>query len=203
MRSNGRQRTAIGWVIGGALVALLGVAGLDALRSSDREPTAAPSPSEVATTTETQTAADATGTIAGPDLNEAAVEYSARAAEICQAANARLNATELVGAPSDTEQAAASMAVARIAEDALSQLWALSPPEASREGVNQVLTLMKYEIVALRQWAAALAAGKTARAETLGMERVHLTHSKDLVIRELALRSRGINLFGCPISLPA
>ena len=128
MRRTRPQRALVTWVIPGAIVALLVVAGVDAIRSSDREPTAAPSPTEVAT--ETQSAAGATGTGAGPDVSEAAAEYSARAAEICQTANARLTATELRGAPSDTEQAAARMAVARIAENALSQLWALSPPEA-------------------------------------------------------------------------
>ena len=127
-------------------------------------------------------------------------EYIAQADAICQAATDRFDAavpeldgTELDG--TELEVAAAwSEAAARFSEEALAELRALPPPKAHRARLNEFYSLLEKQTDVLRQVAAAASAGDTARVETLGLERIRLTHQKD---------SLEPGLQWCPVALPA
>jgi hypothetical protein len=123
-------------------------------------------------------------------------EYIAQANEICRAANGSFDSENFP--PRGLEVAEIAEARARIEDEALAELRALPQPEADRalleEGFYQVV---EQEIYAHRALAAAIRAGNDARRYLLGLERVHLTHQRDLFTYWYGLAG------GCPLALPA
>jgi hypothetical protein len=123
-------------------------------------------------------------------------EYIAQANEICRAANGSFDSENFPAR--GLEVAEIAEARARIEEEALAQLRSLPQPEADRalleEGFYQVV---EQEIYAHRALAAAIRAGNDARRYLLGLERVHLTHQRDLFTYWYGLAG------GCPLDLPA
>ncbi len=124
-------------------------------------------------------------------------EYIAQANTICSAASDRLDAAVGWGGTELGDWAAFAEAAARIEEEALAELRALPQPEADRALLEEAFyPVVEQEIDALHGWAAAAAAGDTARAWLLSTERVHLTHQRDAFLI-------GYGLGWCPVPLPA
>jgi hypothetical protein len=128
-------------------------------------------------------------------------EYIEQAIGICAAASARFEiaAEEFVWTDAEEwtlqKEAAWSETAARISEEALVELRALSPPEADQGRFHEILSLMQQQTDVLRQIAEAATAGDAELVQTLSHERVDLTHRKDAIA--------GPDLGYCPVGLPA
>jgi hypothetical protein len=117
-------------------------------------------------------------------------EYIAQASAICGAANDEWR----LGNLTPPEE---SLRAARIEKEALAQLRALPQPEGDRALLEEAFySVVEDEIDAIREYAVAAAAGDTARALLVGMERVHLTHQRGNF-------AFGYGLGSCPMDLPA
>jgi hypothetical protein len=129
----------------------------------------------------------------------------ARADAICTAATARFRAAEPKPGTELEAEFAWSKAAARASEKALAKLRALRAPEADRDRVTNVLSLMERQTDSLRELAAAASAGDRARVQVLSMDGIRRTHEKDELVYRLAALW-GVDpeaLYGRPVSLPA
>jgi hypothetical protein len=187
------------WLVVGGVVAVLVIAGVDALRSALSESPTLPAPTQgfaspttasndsLAPTTilsaEDFAPADGVATYTLGEGSPRVRRYVAQAVAICVGANAGFQSAAEVA----WEEAAAAAS-----EWALANLRALSPPRADRALVNQFLSAMERERDALRQFDSP--------------KRIRATHQKQALADRLSarwrLRPREV-LRACPVSLPA
>jgi len=119
-------------------------------------------------------------------------EYILRAADICEAANARF---EMEGSNQLEDSGAWSEAAARISEEVLAELRALPVAAADNAVANRVNSLIEQMIDVLHKQATAASAGDTGRLQMLDLERVDLKHAIDGVSPP--------GLYGCPVRMSA
>jgi hypothetical protein len=96
-------------------------------------------------------------------------------------------------------------AAAQAAENSLTNLRALPPPESDQALMNEFFSAEEKEIDALRQTAAAASAGQRRRARLLVGKLIDAIHRKDARADRLSVRWRVDNLEilrACPLSLP-
>ena len=188
MRSGSRAT----WLIGGGVVALLLLAGVDALRSSFNGTTGR---------------ATSTGTTAtqptGPGAPSPVEEFVAQAQVICGRATSELLRHGVPGNRLD-QVAEWYQAAAQAAEESLARLRAIPRPEANSAPVNQFYTAAKREIDLLRQVAGAAQFHDRERAERLATRRLVATQQKGVVVARLSvhwhLDAEALN--ACPLNLP-
>jgi hypothetical protein len=129
----------------------------------------------------------------------ARADFIAQAHAICWAATGRFRAVEAElglgrGYPETSifpELTAMEEALARISEEAVTEMRALPAPDTARGLFNEFYRLVEQTVDIHRQTAAAASAGDTALVETLGLARIELTHKTDQF------------LMLCPVELPA
>jgi hypothetical protein len=192
-----RPRSRITWVIGIALVALLVVAGLDALRSKgSRRPLRTSTTAGIVSSTPTEELGN----------SPAIREYVLRASAICTEAGSDLRHAPFGPVATLEDIAAWNAEAARAAESSLRQLQALPPPDADQALMEQFFSKAAKEIDLLRQSAVAASAGEETHARTLTNKRVDATHRKDASADQLSARW-GLDdleiLRACPVALPA
>jgi hypothetical protein len=195
------MRTRITWLIGGAVVALLVLAGVDALRSAVSRPSA---PTASVPTTKPASAPVATETEWG---NSGPIrQYVFGAHAICAQANGDLlRAARGFPGPGLEEIGEWYEAAARAAQNSLSKLRALPAPEADQAVIDDFFSGVEKEIDALRNSAAAASAGDRQRVRVLVGKQVDAIHAKDARADDLSARWRVDDpeiLRGCPVSLP-
>jgi hypothetical protein len=183
------------WLIGGGVVALLLLAGVDALRSSFGDTPAPASGKTSGSGTVTETT--------GKDMSPAVQEYVSQAQMICGRASSELLRHGVPGDGLD-ELAGWHATAARAAEESLTQLRALPPP-AGQALPDHFYAAAKHVIDLLRRTAVAARAGDGRRARTLSFMRIGATHEKDRVADRLSARWHLAPAFlqACSLMLPA
>ena len=190
-----RPRPSITWLIGGAVVVLLVLAGVDALRSGSKT-TAPTAPAPTATPIATNT---------GWGYSAPIQQYVMAADVICAQANADLMRRGFGGGGMQWI-AWWNKFAARTAEKSLRRLRALPAPEADQALLDDFFSDAEQVIAALRQSAAAASAGDRRRTRVLVGKEVDAIHRKDAVADLLSARWRLGDpeiVRGCPVSLPA
>jgi hypothetical protein len=196
------MRTRITWIIGGAVAALLVLAGVDALRSAVSRPSA---PTASVPTTKPASAPVATETEWG---NSGPIrQYVFGAHAICAQANGDLlrGARGFPG-PGLEEIAEWYEAAARAAENSLSKLRALPAPEADQALLDDFFSGAEEVIDTLRHAAAAASDGNRRRVRVLERKRIDAIHRKDARADDLSALWHVDDpeiLRACPVSLPA
>jgi hypothetical protein len=208
------RRNPITWVIAGALVLLLVIASLDAVRSSGSNTSASATPAtEIFPTTPTPST---TASTAAPQPEPVKItggsartrDYVNRLRVICAGGNGRF-ARPLPGElePAELEDIAvwnddAALAAAQV----LAALRDVPPPRESDRPINELFAAMEREIAALHKVAAAASGGDYARLERLSRKRVKMTHQRgqigDRLTSGWGLSPAGL-LEMCPLALPA
>ena len=193
-----RKRPRITWLIGGAVAALLVLAGVDALRSAVSKTSAPTAPAPAATSRATDT---------GWGYSAPIRQYVFAAHGICaQATGDLLRAGGVVGGASMEQIAGWNVVAARTAEKSLRGLRALPAPEAGQALLDDFFSGAEEVIDALRQAAAAASAGNRRRMNVLVDKQVDAIHRKDARADLLSARWRLGDpeiLRRCPVSLPA
>jgi hypothetical protein len=195
-----RTRPGITLVIGGAVAALLVLAGVDALRSAIGNTFA---PTASVPTTKLASGPIATDTRWG--YLAPIRQYVLAAGVICGQANADLRRRGVGGA--NLERIAWwNEVAARAAEKSLRQLRALPAPEADQALLGNFFSGAAEVIDALREVAAAASTGDRRRMSVLIGKQVDAIHRKDARADLLSVRWRLDDLEilrACPVSLSA
>jgi len=191
-----RKRPRITWLIGGAVAALLVLAGVDALRSAVSKTSAPTAPAPTATSRATDT---------GWGYSEPIRQYVLAADVICAQVNAEMLRRGVGGGKMEWI-AWWNEVAARTAEKSLRGLRALPAPEAGQALLDDFFSGAEEVIDALRQAAAAASAGNRRRMNVLVDKQVDAIHRKDARADLLSARWRLGDpeiLRRCPVSLPA
>jgi hypothetical protein len=147
-----RTRPRITWLIGGAVAALLVLAGVDALRSAVSKTSA---PTASTPTTKPASGPKGTPTDTGWGYSAPIRQYVFAAHGICAQANGDLlRAGGAVGGARMEQIAGWNEAAARAAENSLTKLRALPAPEPDQAVLDDFFSGAEEEIDALRQVAA-------------------------------------------------
>ena len=190
-----RTRPSITWLIGGAVVVLLVLAGVDALRATER--------SAFVPTTKLTSDSKAIDTAWG--YSAPIRQYVMAADAICAQASADLMRRGL-GGGGMARIAWWNGIASRTAERSLRQLRALPAPEADQALLDDFFSGADGVIDALRQVAAAASAGHRRRMSVLVGKQVDAIHRKDARADELSAHWHVEDpeiLRACPLSLSA
>jgi hypothetical protein len=226
------MRTRITWLIGGAVVVLLVLAGVDALRSGRSETSAPAAPTETsmqitATDTsvaETSVAETSTQSFLAPRPLTAQggtprhAKYARAALAVCASASSELfrraNPQLLRSAGwTDGKFSLEEMeniwqwnsVAAKMETRSLKRLEALPAPHAEQKLISEFFRAAEDERNLLREVAGAAAADYPELLRVLGSKRVDATHRKDGIVVRISARWHldPEPLRACPLMLPA
>src|SRR5262245_34001662 len=205
------------WAIVGGVVVLLGVGGVDALRSALHETstqTTASEPSTHTTTSASESFEEAPAVVIDvtplplPKLTGVRPrvrKFVRRASVICGRAQSELEGSLYPTGAEMESRAAWHEAAARADERSVRALRTLVPPEADRALVDRWLAAAEDEVYLLRQTATAASAGEIKRSQVLSDRRVDATHYRDGFSGRLSTRWHldPEFLWSCPLALYA
>jgi hypothetical protein len=226
------MRTRITWLIGGAVVVLLVLAGVDALRSGRSETSAPAAPTETsmqitATDTsvaETSVAETPTQSFLAPRPLTAQggtprhMNYARAALAVCASASSELfrraNATLLQSAGWTNGHFSLeemeniwqwNSVAAKMETRSLKRLEAIPAPHAEQKLISEFFRAAEDERDLLRKVAGAAAADYPELLGVLASKRVDATHRKDGIVARISARWHldPEPLQACPLMLPA